>query len=266
MKRSTLFWGTLLVLAGALLLLDNLNLLPIRMWDLFWPTMLILLGGWILINSLTSKRTFESEHLQIPLEGATSVRLKVNHGAGRLHLSAGAGLANLAEGDFVGGLDLRMDDEGQEMDVEMSVPSRNFPTGPWMWGRQSLDWNVKLNPEVPIRLDIRTGANEADINLAGLQVSELRLATGASSTRLGLPESAGFTRVKVEAGAASVSVRVPSGVAARIHTEGGLASISVDKARFEALGSGYYQSTGFDSAENKVELDVSAGVGSVDIR
>lgn len=266
MKRSTLFWGALLVLAGALLLLDNLNLLSVRMWDLFWPILLILLGGWILINSRSSRRTYESEHLQIPLEAAKSVRLKVKHGAGRLRLSAGAGPANLAEGDFMGGLDLRMEDEGQEMDVEMSVPSRNFPTGPWFWGRSSLDWDVKLTSEVPIRLDIRTGASEADINLASLQVSELRLSTGASSTRLALPDAAGFTRAKIEAGAASINVRVPSGVAARIHTEGGLASISVDKSRFEALGSGYYQSTEFDSAENKVEINVSAGVGSVDIR
>lgn len=266
MKRSTLFWGTLLVLAGSLLLLDNLNLLPFRMWDLFWPSVLILLGGWILVNSFSSKRSFQSEHMQIPREGTGSVKLKVNHGAGRLRVSTGAGPENLAEGDFVGGLDLRMDDEGQEMDVEMSVPSRNFPTGPWFWGRHSLDWDVKLNPEVPMMLDIRTGANEADINLAGLQVTEVRLSTGASSTRLALPDSAGFTQVKIEAGAASVSVRVPSGVAASIHAEGGLASISVDKSRFEPQGSGYYQSKGYDSAENKVEMNVSAGVGSVDIR
>jgi hypothetical protein len=266
MKKSTLFWGTVLVLFGFLLLLDNLNLLPVKIWDILWPLLLVLLGIAILVGSLTARRSPETEHLIVPLEGASRVNLRINHGAGRLRLEAGMIPGNLAEGDFTGGLDLRIDKIGDALDVEMGVPTSNFPTGPWFYGRRALDWSVALNAEVPISLVIHTGANEADFDLTGLKIPHLHLSTGASSTRLRFPESAGYTSAKVEAGAASVAIRIPQTVAARIHSQGGLASISVDQARFERLDSGVYQSPGYESAENRVDLEVHAGVGSVDIR
>jgi hypothetical protein len=62
-----------------------------------------------------------------------------------------------------------------------------------------------------------------------------------------------------------VVVRVPSGVAARIRASGGLADIRVDRDRFPRAG-GVYQSADYDTAANKVDIDVEAGVGSVNIR
>jgi len=266
MRRSTYFWGAILVLVGVLLMLDNLDLLPVKIWDIFWPALLVLLGVWILVGSFSSRRLLESEHFLVPHEGATQVHLRLNHGAGRLRLRPGSNPDILAEGDFVGGLDLRSQKIGDALDVEMSVPTHNFPIGPWFYGRRSLDWSLELNREVSLRMDVRTGANEADLDLTSLQVTEVHLSTGASSTRLALPDSAGHTRATIEAGAASVSVRIPQNVGARIRSEGGLASISVDRSRFERVSSGLYQSADFDSASNRVDLEVHAGVGSVDIR
>jgi hypothetical protein len=82
---------------------------------------------------------------------------------------------------------------------------------------------------------------------------------------LTLPENAGSTRVKIESGAASLEIQVPSGVAARIRSSGGLSSFSVDKDRFPRVGD-IYQSPDFDVAQNKVELNVQMGVGSVSIK
>jgi hypothetical protein len=266
MKRNSLFWGTILLLGGILLLLDNLNLLPVRVWDLLWPTLLVVLGIWILVGSLTSRRAFEDEHVEIPLDGATSAIMRINHGAGRIRLYSMSSLENLAEGDFGGGLDLHTHRQGEALDLEMSVPSRNFPMGPWGWGRQGMNWSLAVNKQVPLRIDIKTGANEADLNLTDLLVTDLRMSTGASSTRLALPASAGHTRVYVEAGAASVSVRIPENVAARIRSHGGLTSTSVDTARFLRVEGGFYQSEDYESAQNQVDLEIQSGVGSVDIR
>ena len=76
---------------------------------------------------------------------------------------------------------------------------------------------------------------------------------------------AGHTRVHIGAGAASVAIRVPSGVAGRIRVKGGLAGIAVDKGRFPRMGD-VYQSTDYDTAPNKVDVDIETGVGSVDVR
>ena len=96
-------------------------------------------------------------------------------------------------------------------------------------------------------------------------VTELRLETGASSTDITLPAKAGYTKAKINAGAASASVRVPSGVAARIQVSGGLASINVDPDRFPRQG-GIYQSPDYDAASNKVDLTIDTGVGSISVR
>jgi hypothetical protein len=266
MRRNSLFWGTILLLGGILLLLDNLGLLPVRVWDLLWPTLLVVLGVWILVGSLTSRRTLEEEHVLIPLEGAARANLRINHGAGRIQVRSGGGLENLVEGDFGGGLDLRTQRQSDTLDVEMSVPSRNFPMGPWGWNRQGMNWFIAVNSQVPLRVDIKTGANEADLDLTELQVTDLRMSTGASSTRLALPATAGYTRVYIEAGAASLNIRVPENVAARIHSKGGLSSTSVNTARFPRVEGGSYQSEDYELASNKVDVDIQSGVGSVDVR
>jgi hypothetical protein len=266
MKRSSLFWGAVLLLVGILLLLDNLNFLPIRVWDLLWPALLVLVGVWILIGTLTSRRYLEDEHVVIPLDGAASANVRINHGAGRIRLGAGGNPNDLAEGDFGGGLDLRTHRQGEALEVEMSVPSRNFSMGPWGWNREGMNWNFVLNRDIPMRLEVKTGANEADLDLTDLLVSDLKLYTGASSTRLALPASAGQTQVHIEAGAAAVYIRVPENVSARIRSQGGLSSTSVNSARFPRRDGGIYQSADYETAQNRVDVNIQSGVGSVDIR
>ena len=114
-------------------------------------------------------------------------------------------------------------------------------------------------------MDINTGASETSIDLTDLQVKDLKLQTGASSTTVTLPVKAGFTHVDIESGVASTNIRVPSGVAARISAHGGLSSINVDATRFPRQGD-LYQSSDYDSASNKVEVKIQTGVGSIDIR
>jgi hypothetical protein len=137
---------------------------------------------------------------------------------------------------------------------------------PWHWGRGGpLDWSFGLNGEVPLSLDLQTGASDARLDLSDLRVSDLRLQTGASATRLTLPANAGQTRAEVHSGAASVSIRVPEGVAARIRIKSGMAGIAVDRGRFPRTGD-TYQSPDYETAPNRVDLYVETGVGSVDVR
>jgi hypothetical protein len=263
MRRGSLFWGVLLVLIGVVLLMDNLGLLGnISVWNLIWPVVLILIGARILYGTVFRKPP-TSEHASVPLEGAQRARVKIQHGAGRLDVHAGGGMGVLAEGDFVGGVNVRSQREGDDLSVKMSVPENFFPFD-WTPGN-TLDWSLGLNREIPIALEFETGAGEARLDLRDLRVSEVRLKSGASSTTIELPTNAGSTRVSVEAGAASVVINVPSGVAARIRSEGGLSSIEVDTNRFSMAGSNLYQSPDFDTAQNKVEMEIHMGVGSVKI-
>jgi hypothetical protein len=145
----------------------------------------------------------------------------------------------------------------------MSVPVQVFPFS-WSPG-YSLDWNIRFNHEVPIEMEVEAGANETHLDLSDLIVTDLRLNTGASRTMLTLPANAGYTRVSIKSGAASIDIAIPSGVEARILTRGGLSDIKIDSSRFTRSGN-VYQSAGYAEAANKVDLDVEMGVGSVTVR
>ncbi|MEW5868614.1 MAG: DUF5668 domain-containing protein [Chloroflexota bacterium] len=263
MRPNTLFWGIVLILVGGLLVLSNLGILGVDMWNVLWPALVILLGVWMLLG-VFMRRSPAMEHASVPLEGARRARLRLNHGAGRLQVQAGAGPGNLAEGEFGGGLELRKRLDGDTLEATLSVPSQVwFPFG-WGPGR-TLDWSVRLGRDVPMRLELDTGANEAHVDLSELLVEDLRLNSGASSTTLTLPANAGQTHAKISVGAASVRVNIPQGVAARIHTTSGVASITVDRERFPR-SAGVYQSPDYETAANKVDLNIEAGVGSIDVR
>ena len=77
-----------------------------------------------------------------------------------------------------------------------------------------------------------------------------------------LPARAGFTRVVVSGGMTSLRLHVPEGVAARIRASCGLVSITVDRKRFPRTG-GVYQSPDYETAQNRVDIRLDTGLGSV---
>jgi hypothetical protein len=268
MMRSNLFWGAVLVIIGALLLLNSLGIFTVNVWGLIWPIFLIVLGLWSLWGVFAGPRLAGTEEVTIPLEDASRARLRIRHGAGRLRIDAGADIGKLVDGTFGGGLDYHPRREGDALTVDMRVPTGGFPhmISPWTWMRgRGLDWSFGLNREVPLSLEFETGASDMRLDLTDLRVTDLRLQTGASETKLLLPANAGHTRVNINAGAASVSARVPAGVAAQIRARGGLSEIKVDKNRFPRTG-GVYQSPDYDTAANKVDIVIEMGVGSVNVR
>jgi hypothetical protein len=268
MRSGSLFWAAVLVLVGILLLFNNLGIITVDVWGLIWPLFLIVLGLWALWAAFFGRRSVETEEAAIPLEGATQARVLVKHGAGRLRVDSIAASGDLLTGTFGGGLERRVRREGDVLDVEMRMPPTVFSpfVFPWTWGGGSaLDWTFGLNGEVPLTIKFDTGAGDARLDLTDLRVTDLKLQTGASSTDLTVPANAGHTRAKIDAGAASIIVRVPPGVAARIRAGGGLASVSVDRNRFPRQG-GVYESPDYETASNKVDLRIDTGVGSISVR
>lgn len=266
MRRSgALFWGVILILIGGLLLLQTLGVLAVNVGLLIWPSLLILFGLWTLWGALGRRRGADVEQLTIPLEGAHEARIRMNFGAGRLAVGVGASPDEAVAGTFGGGVEFQTKREGQALTVELRSPDMPFVI-PWGWGTSfERDWQIRLNGGLPLALDLRTGASETRLDLTDLRVTELHVRTGASATDLTLPANAGLTRVDIEAGAASVVVRVPTGVAARLRLRGGAAAMRVDERRFPRQGD-VYQSADYDLAPNKVELTAKAGAGSFDVR
>lgn len=263
MRRGNFIWGILIVVAGVLLLLDNMGFLPRDAWSLIWPIGLILLGVWFLFGTRLFRGKVETETLTIPVEAARQVDLTVEHGAGLLEVGTHNRAGELLFGTFENGVEssVRRDADRTEIKLEPA----NVVIIPAMMGTSGLTWNIALSPDVTYRMKFQTGASKSVINLADLKVSDVRLETGASSVTLTLPARAGFTSAKVESGVAEVNILVPEGVAAQIHVEQGLSGINIDTNRFPRSGNDYV-TPGYESAPNRAEIRVETGVGSVNIR
>jgi len=267
-KFSNLFWGGVLVIIGGLFLMDSLGIFEINLWQVSWPLILILFGVWMLLGHFWRDGNLERQEVTLPLDGMRSAKISIQHGAGRLVVGPGAGPMELATGKFDGGLRYDLRHENDHTKVTMRFQDSAFPflAVPWIWGPQNqLDWQIQLTDEIPLELTCKTGASDTRLDLTDLQVTNLRVESGASATQIYLPDSVAATKVVFKGGVASVKIYVPENVAARIRLTGGLMSPSVDTNRFPKVG-GVYQSQDFESAIHKVELRVEMGLGSVTIR
>jgi len=264
MRRSQLVWGVILILVGGLMLANAMGIkLPngVALMELFWPLLLILGGIWVLIGVFYRGKV-ELENASIELQGATSASLKISHGAGELKIHSGAGGNELVRGSFLGGLDRKSNRNGDQLEAQMR-PARDAIEFPFFGPRSQLDWDVALNADIPIALDLNLGANKSTLDLRDMKLTHLDLDTGASETTVTLPARGRFT-ADFDLGAAALTVTIPQGLSARIRASLGAADLKIDKSRFPYNGS-YYQSPDFDSASNAVDMTIDAGAASIKV-
>ncbi len=264
MRRGSTFWGAILLLVGALLLLQNLGYLTVNVWQILWPSVIILFGVWFLLRSTAGSKALPTEAFQLPLEGASRLHLAVHFGAGRLHIGPGGSSASALEGKFEGGLDKDVDRNGTNLDVDLRVPTDDvIDLIPWGTDH-GLDWDVKLSDAIEVTLSVDAGASENNLDLKGLNVSKLTFKTGASDTRIRFSEQPENAVADIGLGAASAKLTIPEGVSASIEVKSGLSGIKVDEGRFPRQGD-VYQSPDFGSASHRLSLHIEAGVGSIEI-
>ncbi|MBK7454346.1 MAG: hypothetical protein IPJ46_11705 [Anaerolineales bacterium] len=262
MGRNQLVWGAALLLIGGLMLASEMGVrLPngTSPTDLFWPIALLGAGVWVLVG-VFFRGQVEMENISIDLQGASSANVKINHGAGELKIHSGANVNELAHGSFSGGLDHKANRDGDRLEVKMR-PVNDFMKFPFFGANSQINWDLALNANIPIALDLNLGANKSVIDLTDMNITDLDLDTGASDTKIILPAGGRF-RADLDLGAASLEVIVPEGLSARIRTSMGAADFKINESRFPRNGS-VYQSPDFNSAENAVDMTIDAGAASI---
>jgi hypothetical protein len=259
-RRGSLFWGGILIVLAALLLLRQTGVIVGDIFGYFWPLLIIALGIWLIVGFFARNRPIEGEKVSIPLESATSAFIKLDHGAGRLTLHSGAGSNEIINGTFGNGINYKSHLDGNRIEVKLRTPHQFWA---W-WPGESLDWDIRLNRDIPMNLKIDSGASASTMDLSGLKITDLDIDTGASSTDLTLPATAENMHVDIDTGASSLKVNIPAGVAASIRIKSGITALNVN-SRFPCVESGLYQSNDYSSSINRVDMTINAGVGSIDI-
>jgi len=260
-RFAALAWPVTILAVGIVLLLSTTGRIGTEPGDLiaqWWPAALIVLGGWLLLAAAIPGASEGTEqHVSTPLAGATDASVRIKFGGGELSVGHGPD-EMLVSGEFRGGVVRRSLAPGR---VELEQEEWHWPWGRDEWPR----WRVGLTGAVPMDLQVEGGASKTVLDLRELRIRSLAIKTGASETRVTLPQAAGITTVRSESGAAAVFFDVPAGVAARIRTKMGLGGSDIDTARFPRVGD-IWESPDFETAINRVEIEAQGGLGSVTVR
>lgn len=250
-------WGPIaLACIGIVLLLATTGTLGTSSTQIlrWWPLAVIALGIWFLIGALLVRDVQpRTETLAIPLGGLSEAEVRLSFGGGELRIGPAAD-GMLVSGTFEGGVLQRSTGPGR-------LSLQPYDPGVAFWDSRPLHWEVGLARDIPVDLRLDTGANRSTVDLSALRIRRLELHTGASDTYVRLPAS-GATSVRAEAGVASVTIEVPEGVSARIRSHMAIGTSKVDETRFPRSLDGW-ASADYESAANRVEIDIQGGVGAV---
>ena len=301
-RGSGLVWPMILIGAGIVLLLNNLGLLAWDVWETIfrlWPILLIAIGLDILIGrrsawasllvvagvllalagsvwllsrgsgTFSSGEGLRTLEISEPLQGATSAEVEIGLGAGVLRLGALSEADKLIEGTIAVERGEKVISARQGSGDATRYTLRTEGTvRAFSWfgqrGRalEGRTWELRLNRDVPLRLSVSTGAGQAFLNLERLNLTYLEVDTGVGQATLTLPERGRF-RAQVNAGVGQVIIRLPEGLAARIRVDAGIGGVEVrgDYRRQDDT----YVSPNYDTAANRVDLEVDGGVGQIRI-
>lgn len=193
------------------------------------------------------------ERLDVDAEGAERIEVTIEFGAGEIWLTS-ADIDNVLEMEVT--YDPRIIDFDHDYRVRRGVGELFLESSHHRkYDIDSKDhrWDMTLSRNYPMSLDLEVGACEAELDLGGLQLEELRIDIGAASVEIDFsaPNPIRLREIDIEAGAASLEMReVGNANFERFNFSGGVGSFELD-LRGEYTG------------ESEVTIEI--GLGSMDI-
>jgi len=283
----------LLILLGVALLLDTLGIWSPNWGDIWrlWPLLLILAGlqivfgrsrwaglvslllvaaivaGVLLLGPSEGGSRLLEEVVSHPAAGVTSAVIRADLGIGTLDVDT------LEDEPLAFELSARYDAEQirltRDVRVEEGVARVRLGTTSerTLWNplgrRVESAWRLRLNPTLPTELDVSTGVSRALLDLERAMVTRLTVNAGVGDVQMTLPLGGSY-EVTVDGGIGSLRITIPEDAEARVRVDRGLGALDMG-ARFRPEGA-YYVTAGYDAADERVEIDVDGGVGSITIR
>lgn len=290
MNKGRLFWGSLLLGLGVLVLLDRTGTVVIEWGSVraWWPVLLILIGVSVMggagtlgrvasvltgiaaaalvvafVNFGHGPRTVPGEKELVLSEamvpGRSSAEFSLDAGVGTFVISGGGdGLVGARIDADPWTYSLERDSAGERDRVHLWMNQQQMVT--WGWKvRNSVE--VDLNPEPAWGIDVDAGVARVDADLRALAVEQFRLSCGVSTVKVQLGSRAEECTAKIETGVSSVRIYIPESVGCDLRID---APMSAKRLQgFEKRGDGWYETENIASATKKIHLEVDAGVSSI---
>lgn len=294
--RGGFVWPVILIGAGIVFLLNTLGMVGWDVWETLlrlWPVVLIAVGLDILVGrkfllgsalmglllivvlalalqgaipqTVAASSTGVDRTVTISEDVKTSEQASVNIAfrSGNLNIDAlNAGSPKLVEGtvDLSRNESVNKDYSANKGFAAFTLQSGGAMTvGPEVFVDSGKKWNLSLNRELPLDLNVNPGAGKSMLDLTLLKLRRLDLKGGVGQVTVKLPMQGRYA-AQVDGGVGRVVIMVPEGVAARIEADAGLGAVTA--TGFQREGDLYLTGdTGTDP--NSADVTVKGGVGQI---
>ncbi len=299
MKYRNIFWGVILILIGILFTLENLNLINFNVRELWrlWPVVLVLWGisiipvdKWIRLGLVLlvlagsvffmldraveweNEREYNVEWPEIengPFQQDFDITNEDSTEFATLSMEAAAGTFSLRD-TTNSLLQFSQNETGiqykyyvKKTDDRVKI---NIETSE---GRVVLNKNsdskvrIKLNESPLWNIYLEAGAAAVNFDLTSFKVKKINLEAGAASLKLKLGDKYPETNVNIEAGASEIVVKIPKESGCDLEVSALFSGKNIEG--FDKIDHGHYQTANFNTAANKVYLELNAAVSSYTI-
>ena len=290
----------ILIGAGLIFLLNNLGVVGWDIWATLlrlWPILLIAVGLDLLVGRrfplgsvllalvlivvlvLAVRGTLttpvvasdagvdRTETISQDLGSEERAEVDIKFGTGNLNISAlNEGSGQLVQGTVDLSRDERVTDSYR---VSNGVGYYTLESqGSWSWGAevftdQGKDWDLGLNRDIQLDLEVDAGAGKSVLDLGVLNLRRFNLDGGVGQVTVKLP-AAGRYDMTINGGVGQVTLMVPEGLAARVRVDGGLGGVDV-QGDFQRQGDVYITGD-YNTAADRATIEVNGGVGRTVIK
>ena len=209
-----------------------------------------------------SKRTYKtSQEFNIPFDNSiNTATLKFDAAAGNFYLS-----------DTTQNL-LFLRQSGNRQPYKYFTEQNGTRTKIDIWDRKGhviffkskhREVTLKLNSKPVWDINLNAGASQLNFDLSQFKVRSLNLDGGAGSFDITLGNLFPDTKMTLDVGASSITIRVPKSSGCDLQLSSALSHKNLKE--FQKTGDGHYQTRNFNSAKNKVRLNINAAVSRLNI-
>ncbi len=294
MNLLNIIWGIILIFLGITIIASKFGYLSqgfwLRLLD-FWPLIFIIIGLNIISKNAKRRLPFTliililiiipfivaivnpvpyvkqqevREDMTVPFDPSVKeVFLNIDGGAGNFRISRGG--KDISSGSFSSNyakLIKEISKKGEKLHIKYitegifkrDIIVRDVKT----------TMNLLLNDDIPYIIGLKIGASSLDLELSSIVVKELKVDAGASSIDIKLGNKSPLQYVSIKAGASDINIRVPKNSGIKIKFDGGLSSKKFHNIELIKRDD-TYETEDYESSNKKIEIDISAGVSSIDI-
>jgi len=195
------------------------------------------------------------------LQNATSMSAVIHMPAGELNISGGT--SHAIEGDFDYSAawsrpSMEYHVSGKAADLNISQENNGPALGP-----TDNIWRVHLNDSIPIDLEVKMDAARGNLKFHEVNLKQLRVEIGVGQVNVDLTgDRKADLNVEIHGGIGQANIRLPKNVGVTVDAKGGIGAVTPHGL---TKVDGNYVNAAFGHAPHTIHLQVTGGIGNIDL-